>query len=782
MRNLKRALSLALASIMLVGMMAVGTSAASYPDVDSNDNVEAIAVLQAAGVMTGDDKGNFNPDQKVTRNEMAVVMANLLDLDVADFAGASEFTDVPAWAKNYVDACFANGIVSGASATNYNGAASVTAVEAGLMVMKALGYFEFSVDFGDNWKLATIKQASLIDLFDGINAGADTALTRNEVAQLVLNALESVVVVGYQNGNTTSITAGDVSIKVEGKSTYVEQENEIFYNGDEADEAEYLIEKLYGEKFVVGAAHNEMGLPGTAWTNTEAKADEQEIVFIAKDAKYTVVSESTGKTTKEVFVAQVDKNFSGTVTLKAGARPGYGDVVYYYANGKNFDAYVVDYELYKVEGISTKVTKQDKEDGIASYITLTGSIVVADKDFADFDYAKNDYILAVVKDGKVLASELAETVEGKVASKNAKGLYEIGGVFYDATIEVALKDEFGWILNKAGQICAKYDLDKTTESSNYAAIYSIVDTGAGKSVNADGIEVSGTTELTAYVVLADGTKASYVMEKETAKKYSATEAGKTIFEVVAYSITKDGELKVETAKNTVAEKADITIEKDAKTIKNSAIYVNSKTNFVFFELNEKNKIVVSTAAGAQVLAEVPAIVISEKGEAILVFVNDTEETVADETVYYGVAQNADKTESYDDDYTWYTYTGIYGAEDGMKVETKTEWTIAKGDIFSYTIDENGFAVKKAAYSETVKVEYVGEDFYTIGGKYYTVDGKTVLETVIYDEKTGTNTVETVSVVDADAEDLVKDAEIIIVKATSKNVIEKAYIIETVKGK
>ena len=60
MRNLKRALSLALASVMLLGMMVVGTSA-SYADVDSKDNVEAIEVMKAVGVMIGDDKGNFNP-------------------------------------------------------------------------------------------------------------------------------------------------------------------------------------------------------------------------------------------------------------------------------------------------------------------------------------------------------------------------------------------------------------------------------------------------------------------------------------------------------------------------------------------------------------------------------------------------------------------------------------------------------------------------------------------------------------------------------------------------
>ena len=65
MRNLKRALSLAVASVMLLGMMVVGTGA-SYDDVTSADNQEAIEVLQAVGIMTGDDQGNFNPDKGST--------------------------------------------------------------------------------------------------------------------------------------------------------------------------------------------------------------------------------------------------------------------------------------------------------------------------------------------------------------------------------------------------------------------------------------------------------------------------------------------------------------------------------------------------------------------------------------------------------------------------------------------------------------------------------------------------------------------------------------------
>ena len=119
MRNLKRALSLTLASVMLFGMMVVGTSAASYPDVSESDNVEAIEVLKAVGVMVGDEKGNFGPDQPVNRAQMAVVMALLLNLDYNYYEGTNHFVDVPAWAEPYVAACYANGIVSGYDAYTY---------------------------------------------------------------------------------------------------------------------------------------------------------------------------------------------------------------------------------------------------------------------------------------------------------------------------------------------------------------------------------------------------------------------------------------------------------------------------------------------------------------------------------------------------------------------------------------------------------------------------------------------------------------------------------------
>lgn len=98
MRNLKRALSLTLASVMLLGMMVVSSSAAAgYDDVSETDNVEAIEVLQAIEVMVGDER-SFGPECPVNRAEMAVVMGKLLSLDYNYYSTSCPFNDVYDWA------------------------------------------------------------------------------------------------------------------------------------------------------------------------------------------------------------------------------------------------------------------------------------------------------------------------------------------------------------------------------------------------------------------------------------------------------------------------------------------------------------------------------------------------------------------------------------------------------------------------------------------------------------------------------------------------------------
>ena len=234
MRNLKRALSLALASVMLVGMMVVGTSAASFSDVDSDHNVEAISVLQALGVMNGYDDGGFHPDANVTRNQMAMIICALLGLDGNDFTGYRPFTDVPDWAAGAVAACEANGIVGGRGEGIYDGDAYVTGVEAAAMMLRALGYT--AMPASENWETPVVAKAAEVKLFKDVGAvNGSTFLNRNAVAQVALNALKADVVNTDKEGDI--IVEGIVTIP--GKITYTKVEvNERGYTGN-ADNASH---------------------------------------------------------------------------------------------------------------------------------------------------------------------------------------------------------------------------------------------------------------------------------------------------------------------------------------------------------------------------------------------------------------------------------------------------------------------------------------------------------------------------------------------------------------
>lgn len=260
---------------MVLGLMVAGSSAKGYDDVTSEENVEAIEVLQAVGIMTGDDNGNFNPTQNVTRNEMAVIMSNLMDYRVATYKGTSPFTDVPEWAEPYVAACYTNGIIAGYSATTFGGSDPVVTSQATLMILKALGYFKYASDFGDDWQLATINQAGRIDLLEGVESAVRVPMTRNDVAQLVMNGLEAGTV-EPDTSNKLDITVGDTQITSGTKYNFVTSGRDYAYainrKLDTRNDGQYsagaiveLGEKLYQGDLTKEGINDDLGRPATVW-------------------------------------------------------------------------------------------------------------------------------------------------------------------------------------------------------------------------------------------------------------------------------------------------------------------------------------------------------------------------------------------------------------------------------------------------------------------------------------------------------------------------------------
>ena len=202
MRNLKRVLSLALASVMVVSMMVIGAGAANFDDFSDKDeivNKEAVSVLVELGVLAGKDDGSYDPTGIITRGEMAKIICVVLNKGQDPNLGtvnSNTYTDtVGHWAAPYIEYCTTLGIVAGKGDGTFAPNDTVTASEASKMLLVALGYnAQYESMIGANWAVATNVLANKNGLYDGLTLDVSAGLTRDNAAQMMYNALDAKVV------------------------------------------------------------------------------------------------------------------------------------------------------------------------------------------------------------------------------------------------------------------------------------------------------------------------------------------------------------------------------------------------------------------------------------------------------------------------------------------------------------------------------------------------------------------------------------------------------------
>ena len=216
MRNLKRALSLALAAIMLVGMMVVSASATGLDDFSDKDKVvnkDAVSMLTTLGVINGKEDGSyFDPTGNVTRAEMAKMIATVLnqgaDVDGLYVGMNTGLTDVKGhWAESYINYCYSLGIIAGRGNGKFDPAATVTGNEAAKMLLVAAGYdAQLEGLTGADWAIKTASLASTLGIFDNLSVATSDPLTRDNAALLIYNALDIEMIQKYENGYAIAFT------------------------------------------------------------------------------------------------------------------------------------------------------------------------------------------------------------------------------------------------------------------------------------------------------------------------------------------------------------------------------------------------------------------------------------------------------------------------------------------------------------------------------------------------------------------------------------------------
>ncbi|MDI3317492.1 MAG: Ig-like domain-containing protein [Bacillota bacterium] len=189
------ALALSLVAVPMPTFAASTVKQSAFSDVKPTDPyANAFNALAAVGVYQGDQNGNANPTQQITRAEFAAVAVRLAGkAAVADSLqnqtpAFKDANSIPNWAWGAVNAAAALGIIKGYPDGTFRATNNVTEAEAATMIIRVLGN-DGAAQTG-LWPANYMAVAQQLGLLNGItNAAANVPATRADVAFMAYNAL-----------------------------------------------------------------------------------------------------------------------------------------------------------------------------------------------------------------------------------------------------------------------------------------------------------------------------------------------------------------------------------------------------------------------------------------------------------------------------------------------------------------------------------------------------------------------------------------------------------------
>ncbi|TEB08062.1 Endo-1,4-beta-xylanase A precursor [Pelotomaculum schinkii] len=175
-----------------------GQVPAALKDITGHWAMDNINQLVALGAISGYPDGTFKPDNSITRAEFAAVLVKAFKLENK---GGGVFADTAAhWAKDYIAAAAANGVVNGYDSGTFGPDDLITREQMAVMIVKAakLPAVAGEPQFADNgsisgWAREAIAAATESGIMKGYPDNTVKPLgnaTRAEAVTVIVNALE----------------------------------------------------------------------------------------------------------------------------------------------------------------------------------------------------------------------------------------------------------------------------------------------------------------------------------------------------------------------------------------------------------------------------------------------------------------------------------------------------------------------------------------------------------------------------------------------------------------
>ena len=768
MRNLKRTLSLALAAVMLMGMMVVGAGAASsdFTDADEIKNVEAVDVMVALGILEGGDKGDFQPNSILTREQAAkIICYMLLGEEAAEKLATSGtvFTDVAAdrWSAPFIGYCVNLGILAGDGQGHFFPEGKLTGAAFAKMLLVALGYDPKIENYtGNSW---TINVAA-----DAIEAGISpkglvltNELSRQDAAQMAFQTLTANMVKYDNKGIDIDFGNGGGSVNMGASNAEpVANDKSDDYRVVSADRDEYqqFCEKYFSDlKLDADSVRDDFGAPATKWvydgdtvgTYASKSATKTYVVDFDADELKDLKDDDYDFSKAVVYVNGV-KDAALTADILAG-RDYVGTTIELYSGEKTKEITTIVLK----QGYLAQVTDLDDEsislDIYNPWDKKTATNVTFDDDTKKnndtFDklsakYEEDDYLIVYTKgavvDAAVLAIADVETVSGKVATTKITAANGYNGYFtidgtkytlasgYTEATEIKAGSEYDFYLDENGYVIGAetvkesaatidevYYVDKVWDEISKVSGANVT-TYYAQLVALDGtisqIELENVDKATGtgtYLTNFDGKLVTISDKKWTDNAKETHKSGDDKFDLTVWAPNTEEtwDLYDNVTFNAKLEKTSTRISTSAKTFR-----LNADTKYVFVE-GTTNKLDTSVYTGGvayDTSKATKSFVITEDGSAVAKYIiitttdADQAQTFSDDAIFISSA-SSEKGDGFRVQTVYYAD----GKKDTMNV-AEGQYPLTAG-FYTYDTDEDGYYVLDDANKMTVTTGFVWDD-------------------------------------------------------------------------
>ena len=571
---MKKLLALVLALVMSMSLVTI--SNAAFKDADSIDYKEAVDVMNAVGVFVGDEKGNFNAKENLTREQAAKIIAYLeLGSKAADaMVGGNTFTDVASsrWSAGFIAYCAQAGIVSGVGDGKFAPAGQLTALQFGKMLLVELGYDAKAEKMvGTDWAINTSKLMAKTKLMDGIDGSVNQVLTREKAAQMCLNALEAPMVTYETKGSSIIVNGADInfgaSVAKYETSTIAKDQN---ISSQKLTSGEYTVElgeKLYKDLKKLGTTDAFMR-SATEWKLKAASigtyADKADATYTAATKISAIyadlgLSDGISKSKVTMYVDGTDvnyatdsstKNFVKGETTKVGADGSLLNV-YYDNDAETITLVLINTYVGEVGAVYKQSSTKDAYVTIKTGDGYTKPATTIKSEYKTDAFAKGDIVAYTYSnksgDDGIQSMALAEKVTGKMSTFTTAGSVTVGGTKYDANAKsvATVKETLNGDVDNGTEVTAYLDAYgyvlylKANTSKQYAVV---LDYGAGSRLESDRVKLLFTDGTTKKVDLDKAVYMNGTTETDTTivSGTSTTANQVSKYDIVSYTVSSNG--------------------------------------------------------------------------------------------------------------------------------------------------------------------------------------------------------------------------------------------------